>query len=364
MNSINVILTLASPLYVAYPDNVDKTANVSRTTKAPLHSRGRMSQVPIYPANGFRGGLRRKAADLLAAHFKANEGPITGDFYLGLTCGASDASPDKTPLSIEEIIRARSNVYMGVFGGGSRIHESMYRVSDMVPVLNLTVEAGWVPQSYADLVSAKPKNDTTDAPSFLGPWEITGERTSIRVDDLFRVTNPSAIMANVKDALKTVADHQAGVQANRDGRKNDTDEKKSDVANMMGLETIAAGVPFHFCLDLDKDISEAQLGLLLMGLADLFRENAFGGWTRCGFGKVRVQGIDVAYNGDTFSWENFYERNGEFSLPEQAKVFTCKTEEEIAALKVSDVAPFFTDFSAGAKAAKKAETKAKKAIAP
>ena len=359
MKAINIVLTLASPLYVAYPENQDKSANVSRTTKTPLMTNGRMQYLPCYPANGFRGGLRRKAMSRLLSHFKSNEGAISGDLYLGLTCGANSGSPDQSPLSIEEILRARSNVYMGLFGGGARMHSSMYRVSDMLPILQATVSAGAVPEYCLDKVQAKPQKDSAIGTEYVQAWEITSSRTSIRLDDLFRVTNPHEILNGIANPIETVSNHQAAVLANREGRKDG--DGKSDVANMMGIETVAAGVPFHFRVDLDNAADEAKLGMVLLGLSDIFQENAFGGWTRCGFGKVRVENIRVNFDDIEYKWDQFYGERGVFELPADASPFVDAANEAIAGLKIADMAGFFEDFSADAKAKKKADLKTKKA---
>jgi CRISPR type IV-associated protein Csf2 len=358
MKTIDVVLSLTSPLYVAFPDNQDKE-NISRTTKTPFMVDGRVQYVPIYPANGFRGGLRRKAAYRLGNHFKANEGPIPGDLYLGLSCGASSGSPDQTALSVEEILRARENVYMGLFGGGARLHQSMYRVSDLLPIIDTTIRAGAVPEFCREKIQAKASRESAVGPEYAGPWELLGSRTSIRVDDLYRVMNPAEIANTVADPIQSVARYQAAVLANKKGRKDD-DEAKSDVANMMGIETIAAGVPFHFRIDLDVAADDAKLGLLLLCLSDLFSENAFGGWVRCGFGKVRVESMHVQFDDALMKWDQFYDDNGSFELPTEATPFVQAANAAIGNLKIADMAEFFEDFSAGAKAKQKADAKAKK----
>lgn len=363
MKKIDVILTTTSPLHVAYPDNQDKTANIGRTTKTPVMLNGRMQFVPIYPANGFRGGLRRKARSRIVAHLKENEGAIPGDLYLGLGCGASSGSPDQTALSIEEILRARDNVYMGLFGGGARLHSSMYSVSDMNPIIETTLASGTVPRYCQGMVEAKPAKEGAVAPEFLKSWELLGSRTSIRVDDLFRVENPAEILNVLANPLEAVGKHQAAVMANREGRKTDG-ESKVDVANMMGIETIASGVPFHFRIDLDPYADEAKMGLILSCLSDLFRENAFGGWTRCGFGRVRVESIHVEFEDQNFNWDQLYPADSEqFTLPAEAHSFTEAADQAIASLKIADMVGFFEDFSAGKKAEKKAKDQAKKGAA-
>lgn len=353
MNSIQIQLNLTTPLYVAYPDNVDKPANISRTTKLRLMNNGRLYDLPIYPANGFRGGLRRAAAVRIVEALSAKEGPVPGDLYLGLTCGASSASPDQTPKTVEEIIRARENVYMGLFGGGARLLSSMYRVSDMIPVLQATVETGAVPQYLVELVSAKFQKDG-EPDRFAGPRDVLSTRTSFRVDDLFTVMRLEEIRAYVESPIETVLEHQKKVG------ENETGINRTEIRNMMGLETVAPGVPFYFCIDLDKDVTPGQLGMLLLSLQSLFQENAFGGWTRCGFGKVRVNQIKLAYDDQETVWSDFYATD-RFEIPNGLDSYINQAIEEIGNLTTAEMASFFEDFSAGKKADAKAKAKAKKA---
>lgn len=363
MKTINVVLSLTSPLHVAYPDNQDTTKDggkISRTTKVKVYADGDMHYVPIYPANGFRGALRRKGMRRLVKQFNANEGAVPGDLVLGLSCGASSGSPDQTALSIEEILRARANVYMGLFGGGARLHRSAYRVSDMIPIIEMTTRLGMVPHYCKQLLREK----TNGSSPYVKGYELTGERTAIRVDDLFRVSDPSFILSHVANPTATVGAHQEGVIANREGRKTG-DEGKSDVSNMMTFETVAPGTPFHFAIDLDHAVTNAQIGLLLLGLSDIFQENSFGGWIRCGFGKVRVEQIRLALDDDEFVWDagQLQDDSGRFDLPPEAAPFVEAANEEIGSLRMADMAAFFEDFSAEAKAKKKQDVKAKKAAA-
>lgn len=352
MTTIDITLSLTSPLFVAYPDNYDDIKKVSYTTKQAVMVDGKVHMIPYYPANGFRGGLRRKACARLVEHFVATEGPIPADLYLGLSCGASSGSPDNTSRSIEELIRCRDNVYMGLFGGGARLFASAFRVSDMLPILAQTVRTKMIPAHVVDLLKTKIlQGEPGDgqgfqhSPEFDAPWRMLNLRTSIRIDDLQRVSDAEQITRFIEDPIKSVAEHQMGVAENAMGRKADAAVKKTSVANMMTYECIAAGVPFHFRIDLDATADEAKLGLLLLCLSDLFRENAFGGWVRCGFGKVHVEQFIVGHNDETRVWESLYDEKGDFTLPDEAAPFTEQAKAAIQRLKIADMVGFFTDFS-------------------
>ena len=352
-NTIDVVLTLASPMYVAYPDNYDD--GLSRTITKPVTIDGKKHEVPYYPANGFRGGLRRVIAGLICDHLKATECAVPGDLYNGLHCGASSGSPDQTAQSIEEIIRVRNHVYMGLFGGGARTHESMYAVSDMNPILDATIRTGSVPEKYREGYVA-PLSTGDGGLSFLQPFQIIGKRHFLRVDDLYRVTDAELINRTVADPIATVNAHQAAVGLNKEDRKGGA--KKEDVANLQAFQTIAEGTPMHFRIDMKSDITQEQVGALLIALESLFVENYFGGVGRQGMGKVRVREMTLQVGSETLAWEESALYRGEdFALPASAAPFVDAAKEAIGNIRMADIAPFFEDFSAG----KKADAKAKKA---
>lgn len=331
MKTIEVLLNLASPMHVAYPKNGNGEGinKYSETAKTAIAHKDGIDRVPYYPGNGLRGGLRRCAMRRIVKHLHETEGPIGDSLYLGLACGASNGGLETGKTSIEEVLRARKQVYMGTFGGGMRMHRSAFRVSDMVPVIPLTLDTGLVPQAYKDAQQGV-------QPGF--PWKLLGKRTIHRVDDLIRLSEADFIVHNVDNALEAVTQHQATVITNGKDRKGnkDSDEdenvKKTDVANIMTHEYVAAGVPFFFRLDIDESSTEAQLGMILLCLRDLLLENNFGGMSRFGFGRVQVQQI-ILRNGEGEGKPiNILDAN----LPELKPAL-----EAIAMMKTNDVKSFF-----------------------
>lgn len=376
---IDINLTLTSPLHVAFPDNKDDR-NVCHTTKKPIVDIGieasnRTTLVPYFPANGLRGGLRRKAAARVMERLCQGESRVPASLYLGLTCGASSGSPDQTALSIEEVLRARRNAYMGLFGGGARLLQSAYRVSDINPVIDLTVKTGVVPAICADRVMARPSKEPGGQQTYLAAWELTpnlngqpfGLLNLIRVDDVYRVMRDDEIARFIKSPTESVAEHQAAVGMNKGERKAGA-ASKEDVANMMAFETVAAGTPMHFRVTLAPDASEAQAGLLLLSLADLIQENSLGGFGRIDCGRFRVDTINIQL-GDNLGGEKVSVADCgegvEFRLPETPIVGRLieAANTGLQALSIEELQGYFTDFSAGAKEAKKAEKKAKSTAA-
>ncbi|PND66349.1 type IV CRISPR-associated protein Csf2, partial [Escherichia coli] len=71
------------------------------------------------------------------------------------------AQPDPSPVTAEEVIRAKNHVFMGLFGGGARMLHSGFDVFDLLPVMETTISAGMIPARFApqpgtDAVSGEP----------------------------------------------------------------------------------------------------------------------------------------------------------------------------------------------------------------
>lgn len=352
-NIIDIDISLTSPLYEAYPDNKGKD-NVCRTMSKPVVDGATVVSIPYFGANGLRGALRRFAANRVMARLCENEARIPADLYLGLNCGASSASPDSNN-SIEELLRAKRNVYMGLFGGAARLLPSRYEPSDINPVIDLTVRKSLVPARCVERVQSI---STDSGAKTLGPRDLTDRRTHFRVDDLFRVLRPDKIMRFIPNAVEAVAEHQSRVLENREARTEGA--TKSDVANIMSYETVAEGTPMHFRITLAADVSAGQVGLMLYGLRDFIRENALGGMTRVGWGRFRVEAINIQLvdelGGHDLSFQPSQPESNTFDYPSNPVIqsFLDAADEGLAALTIEEMNGYYLDSSAEAKAKKRA----------
>lgn len=306
--SIRVYLTTSSPMYVAYPDNQikNKDGKVNQTVTMPLFVDGKPIRLPYYAGNSLRGGLRRHAAERVMRGLSRRGERVLTDLYLGLCSGAASGKPENDSY-VEEILRVRENVYMGLFGGGIRLHQSMFKPSNMMPVTNETLRAGLVPQYLSEkAVDVAPENYFRDLYTLI---------TQTRVDDLLHGKNPELINIAIEDAINAVAAHNAGVLENKKAREEAKESgetvKKTDTSNMQTYRAVAAGMPFYFDVLINEAATDAQVGFLLQCLSDLFAANAFGGMSRAGFGRVRVQEVRVSSN---FGGEQVFE--GNFYTPE------------------------------------------------
>ncbi|PND82894.1 type IV CRISPR-associated protein Csf2, partial [Escherichia coli] len=69
--------------------------------------------------------------------------------YSGVNNGMNGAQPDPSPVTAEEVIRAKNHVFMGLFGGGARMLHSGFDVFDLLPVMETTISAGMIPARFA-----------------------------------------------------------------------------------------------------------------------------------------------------------------------------------------------------------------------
>ena len=307
-NKIEGIFRLLSPLHCASVGDTGSEKNVMLTQKQSLITRTGKRTFPIFPSNDMRGRLRRKAAALVLDHIVI-AGKVKVDLYAGLMAGAITASPE-SDLTVEEALRARDNVYMGLFGGGTRLLRSRFSTNDLVPVLADTIEARIVPAHFCeDWLPTGFIGDGVVGP--LTGFGITDKRTSFRIDDVARVTNINEMEQYIENVLVSVAKKQEETLSGRKVRKDSKTAAKAgdiktadiagkkDIANMFAVESIMRGTPMYCLIDLQNDALDAHVGLLLLALQALVREQALGGWIRIGFGRYSAE-LVLTRNGQRY----------------------------------------------------------------
>ena len=293
-NKIEGILRLLSPMHCATVGDSGGEKNVTLTQKQSLITKTGKRTFPIFPGNDLRGRLRRKAAALVLDHIVIT-GKVKVDLYAGLMAGAITASPE-SDLTGEEALRARDKVYMGLFGGGTRLLRSRFSTNDLVPVLTDTIDAGIVPSHFGD--DWVPTGFTSNGVvANLQGFGITDKRTSFRLDDVGRVNSVNDMEQYIENVLVSVGQKQGETLSGRKERKDSKAAAKAgeikatevagkkDLSNMFTVESIMRGTPMYCLIDLQNDASDAHVGLLLLALQALVREQALGGWIRTGFGR-------------------------------------------------------------------------------
>lgn len=340
-NNIAGVFTLTSPLHCA-SESVEST---TQTVKQPIITKNGTSYVPYFPANDIRGRLRRKAAAIVVDHLVKNDGKISIELLSGLTCGAVTANGEND-MSIEEVLRARSNVYMGVFGGGTRLMRSGIKVHDAMPFLEETLAAGVVPDLGLDLPMYHHKADNTPKP--MQGYQLVHKHQTVRIDDVYRVSNLTLVERGLEDALSEVSEHQLDIIGRNTKRKEDkTANKKTTLANIMAAETIAIGTQLHFRVDLEDHLTDAQKGLVLLAIKDLCNEQALGGMVRHGWGKFKAElsgvfnGNNVDDNGNPNPVIALNKDTGLYELQGLAKAYGDNAMDEINKLTIEDMWLFF-----------------------
>lgn len=356
-NRISGILRLTSPLHCASPDKTlikleDKDRNQTPTVQQRIVTRNGQQQIPYFPGNDLRGRLRRKAAALVLDHVTASS-KITPELYTGLTAGAVSASPE-SGLTVEEALRARGNVYMGLFGGGNRLLRSRFHTSDVVPVVDATLEVGMVPKSFGDIDGQNfvPKMVTSTGEKPIEGWQLIQVTQVLRVDDLQRVLRPDEVVAYIDNAAETVAKFQSQNLESRVARKASKasaaagDIKQGDIAgkkevgNVMTFQSILAGTPMYCLIDLDDDTTDAHVGLMLLSLQALVREQKLGGWCRAGLGRFDAT-LTLTRGGETYPVFSSDCAGADAQLSAQTQVFVDAARAGIAEQTEAGLMAFF-----------------------
>ena len=363
--NIQGILKLTSPLHCAapgeygvndkgyvHPGKMKGEMPCTSTMHQRILADGLRDSVPYFPGNDLRGRLRRKAAAIVMEALAANKEKVPVELYAGLCSGAANAQPENE-LTIEEAVRGSRHVYMGVFGGGTRLLRSGYSVQDAVPIVRSTLAAGMVPQGFAGYgvekcipAASAPQNDDGETVSQADGWKLTDVRHILRVDDAMRVLRPAELARFVDRAEETIGAYQQAVLAGRqekaDAEENGgADVKKKDIGNLVTVQSIIPGVELYFRLDLSDALTPAQIGLVLLSLEALVNEQALGGWCRTGFGKFDATHFRLTVAGEAVDVFTRAE-NGEYRLAPALNEYVEAMRAEVVQLTVADLVGFFT----------------------
>lgn len=354
MNRITGILQLTSPLHCASPEKHADRKNFTLTTTMPFITPRGTQRIPYFPGNDLRGRLRRHAANIVLDHITVDQKLKGIELYSGLSCGSVNNSPNTGDLSAEEILRARDNVYMGLFGGGAQLLRSRFAPADLVPVLADLIDRGTVPREFGEPGehTFTPVRHTADGEKPLEGWQLVSERTLFKRDDVFTLARPDEIEKHIENARDHVTDYQTFVLSGSQDRKADkkrveakeirADEatKKVGLQNMFQIETVAAGTPMYFKIDFTDDIRDVHVGLLVMALRGLVREQALGGWSRAGLGRFRTN-LSLTRADNTYQVFDGEWAAGDAQLSQAVLPFTDAACEALKNLSADEMLAFF-----------------------
>lgn len=383
---IDGIIKLTSPLHVTSQQDyfMDKNGyfsftkgegatRVTRTISfSVINNEGELVRdIPMLPANGLRGRLRRHATKIVLNALRKNNQHVTIDAFHGMTSGAVTGVPDKSTTLISRLLSDRSHLFLGLFGGGPRISAGGYIVSDLIPATELTSAIGMVPDSvnfqppYVELGKEMGQRWLNS----LGKHGLGNISNFIRIDD---IKKPLSIetMSGIADFEKTSQDWlKEIITADKvDANVEGADESKRNpkaISNMMTVEAVMPGTPMYFNLEGAGYLSPAQTGLMLLAVESMVAENAFGGWIRNGFGKYNASELTITTEDGQESL--FIKDGGKLVLNQNSEfiesclvavneAFDALTSEDINGVYLRSVEP-----SAAEKSAKEEKAAAKKA---
>lgn len=309
---IDGAITLTSNLFVAHPqpswiDNsgriydrepdssIDAKPLNRTTTMSVIDDQGVLQKdIPFFPANGFRGRLRRKATEAVLAALSSTNQKVTIDAFHGMSCGAVTQKPSKETTTLSNLLDDKNHLFVGLFGGGIRVAQSGYLVSDLIPITHTMRQIGAIPE---DVVPAYKMNQTKT--------EIVGDKL---------VKSPVPIQNyNLKhiDHHHRLDDVKGGVsEATISAFGNYYEEASAWLSNkdfkvtaMTGTESVIPGSKFYFNLETKPYLTDAQTGLMLLSLEAMIQDNALGGLIRYGFGKYDASALKITYHDEDGSHE-------------------------------------------------------------
>lgn len=341
--TLHIIATTIRPMHTAFPGNAVKAPNGELVQTTNKKAVGDLS-VACHPGNGFRGALRRKAAERIMAVLSARGERLSAEVYNGLRGGAASAQPDTASNSIEEMVRASEHVYMGLFGGGARLLPSRYIADDVNIICRHNVDA-WVVRPPVGLIEDILNQQTTSVEGEVvdkKPYHYLERSFFRRVDDVNGGV-PAEHIENVIDGgFETIQSYVDGIQNSSAKRKADASVKKESLSHIVSIERIKTGTPVALRFDFDADVTDEQVGLLLLAVQDMLEDNRIGGYGRNGYGRLRVDAVcfvnddetitqrDNLYDGDNFRFGDAFSEYQEAAL------------DALAGIDKEEIVGFFT----------------------
>lgn len=275
---IHGILTTTSPMHTSagskglrlqrdgkVSSRSDEGIPVISTVKTPLTVRGRYyGDIPYFPSMGLVGALRRCAARRLNAALTADKKVPSKSLYYAIVNGHAPSAQLGGVLTQADYDAVRSDLFFGLFGGGSIRNESRFIQSDAIPVIDQTIDAGLVPQKFADLSPTSQRG--------LEPWQLVDYRVLRKVDDLQRGRDDASKVDMLEDDVR------------REGA--------------VAYEVISMGTPLYYRAQLQESVTPAQCGLFLLALKDLLEIQQLGGRVHLGWGGVNPQRFRYVHGKD------------------------------------------------------------------
>lgn len=229
---------------------------------------------PCVNASTLRGGIRRAGARVAGRVLAAKGEKVDGKTFIRMMCGTSSGRPSKEATHVDEMDEIFNNPFVGLFGGGERMHRSRFVCGTAWPILEPFIGNGTVPVEFKPMASAR---------------AMTTVAVQRRVHDLLR--NTARTIRDFKDVvedIKKLAEEAIVEAAERTARKKkgeSASDSDSMVDSINALEMVNPGCRFYVRFIADGD--ERHAGMLLKALENFANMDIIGGWGRNDFGRVR-----------------------------------------------------------------------------
>lgn len=361
---VHGLLTLETPLHIGSFDKSPNDDPAVRVATVASILNGNLQNVPVIPSSTFRGGFRRAAANVLINKL----GKVTLDQFQLLTTGTGPNArlADMKSEHVELRVKAKNDLYMGLFGGGPSLFTSGYKVRHAYPNESNVVAAGIVPDIFEANRASVVLYDNSKIDAFLTglckPINarkideiVSGRMVSLDAIDGGRealtayVSSVSSAQEERSEMKKEIAELEAKAKtATGEDKKRlnqqITEKKeantKTTIANLIKFMALPAGISMYFRLDLDPHLSDAQTYFMLECIANTLN-NPLGGKSSAGLGIVRPSLNLVTVDGvNTSELRAIYKSNDAVHVDDQVGHMRAAYEQALADYSVQDLQRF------------------------
>ena len=317
--TVSGYLTTTSPLHIASPGTMrfdPATGRPVYTSKAGLpctptrsmefrlpasvletlpeaEERWPVLRLPVLPAQGLRGRLRRIAARSIEDALRERGERLSWASYQVLHCGAASGNPASETPSLTTVRAQAGDALLGLFGGGPYMLRGALRVANGYPTVAYLIDLGVIPRDTEDVI------DNTHVRSLFSYEPI------VRVDDAgqYRDDQAHEIITNYEDEMLELLGKTAQARARRlEGVEQKDGEEavaRASTRAMSYVQCVRPGTPFHVSFSV-RNATAAQAGLLLTSVASLVNDPVgLGGKTAVGYGAVHASRFSVTVEGGT-----------------------------------------------------------------
>jgi CRISPR type IV-associated protein Csf2 len=220
------------------------------------------------------------------AALKAKGQVCSLDVYHMLRCGAVTGNPDSTLPDVTEVQQAAAETMIGMFGGGPRFIRGALKVQGGFPLCPATVKRGIVGEhalmTQTDRLSMPQMFRRVD--DVLG-WlpmdiDVLGDNYAEQVAAWMTENTPVETAATVDEDANSVSD----------------EKEARGLKTFSGYEVVMPGTSFEMRFAM-HDAREAQAGLLVSALVDLFNRPELGGKSGIGCGEYAVAECTIEIDG-------------------------------------------------------------------